>query len=80
MFFTFSHFRPSLIFLSEARSNVAGVAQLGETLTLPTIIRLGCKGLIMSNTVAYYITKLIPVVKSFVVQALVLVNLPVHVG
>ncbi len=44
-------------------------ASLGKSPALPANIRLGCKGLPGTNTLAYYLYPQIMAVKSFIVQA-----------
>ncbi len=52
-------YRASLVLESKAREptqvkHLSGAPLLGIILTLPTNIRLGCKGLLVTNTLAYY--------------------------
>jgi hypothetical protein len=61
-------FQPRLIFVPKVRGGVP-LFSLDQALPLPANIRLGRKGLTVTNTLAYFKTELIAAVKSLIVLA-----------
>ncbi len=75
MLINISHLLLSLIFTDKAGANPSGVPY-SRLLTFSTIVRLGCKRLTVTNTLAYYDMDLNSDVKSFTVLTRILNFLP----
>ncbi len=73
MFATSIYFHPSLLFASRLEpARVENLMELhfnGKILALPTNIRHGCKGMELTNSLAYNDTAIITALKCFIDQA-----------
>ncbi len=69
MFVPYKPFKPGLTYVSKAGAYLSGVPLLGRLLVLPTNIRLSWKGMLVTNTLAFYEKNLITAVNIFITNA-----------